>query len=252
MTGDVVTGAVRSIAHQSEAELGGSGSLLVRQRKDHALLEELLSQLRTTAGTVQDEVLTRLGRLVFPHAYGEEAVLWPVLRWVLPDGEALTLRNEQEHQRINELFSELDRTPPGDPRRAELVEALVDLLHQDARDEEDLLLPRLQQALTVQQLRRLGRTWEVVRRTAPTRPHPVVSRRPPGNLVSGLPLAVLDRTRDRLDRTARRAPALAAPAAGLSRALAVVAGALEHLPPVPYGERAETHARGTTAGSSAG
>jgi hypothetical protein len=183
---------------------------------------------------------------VFPHAYGEETVLWPVLRAVLPDGEALTLRNEQEHQRINELFSELDRTPSGDPRRPQRVEALVELLHQDARDEEDLLLPRLQQALTVQQLRRLGRTWSVVRRIAPTRPHPVVSRRPPGNLVSGLPLATVDRSRDRLDRTARAVPALAAPAAALSRALAVVAGALEHLPPIPHGERAATSVGQTT------
>ena len=237
--GDQLT-AARSVADQSEAELGGTRSLLVRQRKDHALLDRLLGDLRATAGTQQDEVLTRLGRLVFPHAYGEETVLWPVLRAVLPDGEALTLRNEQEHQRINELFSQLDRTPSGDPRRAQLVEALVELLHQDARDEEDLLLPRLQQALTVQQLRRLGRTWAVVRRTAPTRPHPVVSRRPPGNLVSGLPLAILDRTRDRLDRTARAVPALAAPAAAVSRALAVIAGALEHLPPIPHGERAAT------------
>lgn len=168
-------------------------------------------------------------------------MLWPVLRAVLPDGDDPTLGNEQEHQRINEMFSELDRAPPGDPRRPRLVQALVELLHQDARDEEDLLLPRLQQALTVQQLRRLGRTWGLVRRTAPTRSHPVVSRRPPGNLVSGLPLAVLDRSGDRLDRTARAAPALPTPATALSRGSAVVAGALEHLPPIPYGERAATH-----------
>jgi hypothetical protein len=126
---------------------------------------------------------------------------------------------------------------------------MVALLHQDVRDEEDLLLPRLQQALTVQQLRRLGRTWAVVRRTAPTRPHPVVSRRPPGNLVSALPLAVLDRSRDRLDRTARAAPVLAPPVTALSRALALVAGALEHLPPVRSGERAATRADAAHAGA---
>jgi hypothetical protein len=77
--------AARSVADQSEAERGGgSGSLLVRQRKDHALLDRLLGDLRATNSAEQDEVLTRLGRWVFPHAYGEETVLWPELRAVLP------------------------------------------------------------------------------------------------------------------------------------------------------------------------
>ena len=82
---------------------------------------------------------------------------------------------------------------------------------------------------------------------APTRPHAVVSRRPPGNVVSGLPLAVLDRSRDALDAGARRVPALAAPLTTASRGLARVAGAVEHLPPLPWGERPETHSDRTQA-----
>jgi len=235
--------AARSVADQTVPELGGEGSLLVRQRRDHAVLEELLVEARRTSGAEQDEVLTRLGRLVFPHAYGEETVVWPVLRRVLPDGEELTLRNEQEHQEINALWSELDRTPPDTTRRTQLVERLVTLLHEDARDEEDLLLPRLQQALTEVQLRRLGRAWELVRRTAPTRPHAVVSRRPPGNIVSGLPLALIDRTRDLLDRGSRSAPGVAPLLVATSRALSQLAGVLEHVPPVTQGERPETSSR---------
>lgn len=229
-----------SLAHQDVEQLGGRGSLLVRQREDHAVLDGLLQEVAGTQGAEQDEVLTRLGRLVFPHAYAEETVVWPVLRAALPDGEELTLRNEQEHQRINEVFSTLDRTPAGEARGPLLAE-LDRLLRLDARDEEDLLLPRLQQALTPLQLRRLGRTWAVVRRTAPTRPHAVVSRRPPGNVVSGLPLALLDRSRDRLDRTARAVPALAGPCVAISNGLARLAGALEHLPPLPRGEHPSTH-----------
>lgn len=228
-----------TVAEQTVEQLGGDGSLLVRQRKDHAALDGLLQEVARTDGTGQDEVLTRLGRLVFPHAYAEETVVWPVLRSVLPDGEELTLRNEQEHQRINELFSALDRTPPG-PAREPLLTELDAMLRTDARDEEDLLLPRLQQALSAQQLRRLGRTWELVRRTAPTRPHAVVSRRPPGNVISGLPFALLDRSRDALDRTARAVPSLDAPCTAVSRALARVAGALEHVPPLTRGEHPST------------
>ena len=241
------TGSPPSIADQSVEDLAGTGTVLTRQRRDHAALDGLLERVRTTAADEQDEVLLRIARLVFPHAYAEETVLWPVIRAVLPDGEPLTLRVEQEHQEINELFSTLERTPHSDPRRAALVEQIVALLRQDVRDEEDLLLPRLQAALTAQQLRRLGITWELVRRTSPTRPHAVVSRRPPGNVLAALPLTVLDRSRDRLDRLARGSSALAGPSAAASRALAVLAGALEHLPPLGTGERDSTHTPRTHA-----
>ena len=236
-----------SLTGQTVDQLGGRASLLVRQRRDHAELDRLLQVVADSRGSEQDAALTRLGRLVFPHAYAEETVVWPVLRAVLSDGEELTERNEQEHQDVNELWSELDRTPPGSPRRDELVSRIGALLSADARDEEDVLLPRLQDALTPGQLRRLGRTWQLVRWTAPTRPHARVSRRPPGNVLSGLPLAVLDRSRDGLDRTARRAPALSGVCTGASRVLAAVAGAVEHLPPLQRGERASTRPGRTEA-----
>ena len=53
-------------------------------------------------------LMQRIDRLVFAHAFAEEAVLWPAVRRVLPDGEALTLRIEEEHQEVNELVAALD------------------------------------------------------------------------------------------------------------------------------------------------
>ncbi|MFE9028325.1 hypothetical protein ACFYOA_18980 [Streptomyces iakyrus] len=47
-------------------------------------------------------------------------------------------------------------------------------------------------------MRRLGAAWETVRRTPPTRPHPVVPRRPPGNALLGMPLSLYARIRDGL------------------------------------------------------
>jgi hypothetical protein len=171
-------------------------------------------------------------RLVFSHAFAEEAVLWPALRRALPDGEALTLRIEQEHQEICELVAELDRSRPGDPGRGDLLERVIGLLRQDVRDEEEVVLPRLQVALDAPALRRLGRSWELVRRTAPTRPHPVVSRRPPGNVLAALPLTVVDRSRDAFDWAARSAPEPVARASrAASRRLAAAAGTIERLPP---------------------
>ena len=222
---------MRSIAQQTVDELGGPGSVLVRQRNDHIELDRLLQELDGTTGSAQEEVLGRIDRLVFSHAFAEETVLWPVLRRVLPDGDALTLQVEKEHQEVNELVSALEAEGPDDPRRPARLARLVEVLREDVRDEEDVLFPRLQEAVPADELRRLGRRWDLMRRISPTRPHPTVSRRPPGNAFSGLPLSVLDRTRDAVDAGVRRAPAQLAPAGvALSRGLAAVAGLVERVP----------------------
>ena len=80
------------------------------------------------------------------------------------------------------------------------VEHAFAVMDADVRDEEDHLLPRLQEALTSTQLHRLGAVWEIVRRSSPTRPHPRVPRRLPGNLLLGVPLSLRDRTRDALNQ----------------------------------------------------
>ncbi|GAB2682278.1 hemerythrin domain-containing protein [Nocardia goodfellowii] len=231
----------RSLAAQTETDLGGALSVLTLQRRDHQRLELLLDRVESSSGSERGAALTALCRLVFPHAFAEEAVLWPLVRRTLPDGAELTLRVEQEHQEINELFTELEVTDPGSLEHMRLFERIAELLRQDARDEEDVLLPKLQEALDPRALRRAGVLWLAVRYTAPTRPHPTVARRPPGNALAALPLTGLDRSRDRLDQASRRAPApLAAGCRGASRALATVAGAVEHLPPLRRGENPTT------------
>jgi hypothetical protein len=178
--------------------------------------------------------------LVFPHAFAEETVLWPELRRTLPDGDELTLQVEKEHQEVNDLWAHVEQLAPGVWERREAIARLVEVLRQDVRDEEDVLLPRLQEAVTLRRLRVLGAAWEVVRRTAPTRPHPAVSRRPPGNALAAIPLSVLDRLRDLVDLAALRSERVRRPAEKVSQALAAAAGRVERLGSSPVGERPET------------
>ena len=230
-----------SIADQTVEELGGPSSVLVRMRREHGEQEALLQRLETTSGDAQDEVLTRLWRVVFTHAYAEETVVWPAIRAVSDDGDELTLHIEQGHQKLSELTAELDRTGPGEAGREELITELVAELRLDIREEEDVLLPRLRKGADDRRLRWLGVAWTLVRHTAPTRPHVAVSRRPPGNVIAALPLSVLDRCRDRLDRVARaRTGRVRSGAETASRALATAAGAIERSRPVRVGERART------------
>jgi hemerythrin superfamily protein len=232
------------IAHQSLEQLGGRASILVKQRADHARLDRLMDRARATraAGGREHAVALRaVARLVFSHAFAEESVLFPAARRVLPEGDPLTLHIEAAHQQVNELVTRLDASSGDASGHIALLERTFAVLHEDVRSEEDELLPRLQQLLSPRQLRALGRRWELVRRIAPTRPHPLVSRRPPGQALSALPLTVLDRGRDRLqwldEATSGRWSGWLATA---DRALAAAAGAVERFPLLQRGERKAT------------
>jgi hemerythrin superfamily protein len=230
-----------SLADQDMAELGGPLSILTRQKRDHERLEVLLNHLsRSAPGVEEQAVLHAIARLVFPHAFAEESVLWPEVRRLLPDGETLTLAIEREHQEVNELWTSLEHLSFGSTARRDTLARLADVQRQDVRDEEDELLPRLQYAVGAGRLRALGLLWEVVRRTAPTRPHPVVSRRPPGNVLAALPLTVIDRTRDALDAGGRRFPHAHGQTSHASRALARAAGRVERTGQLRRGEDPST------------
>jgi hypothetical protein len=232
---------MRSIAEQNVLEMGGHGSVLSRQKRDHVRLHELLRRLADEPVERQGAILIEIYRLVFPHAFAEESVLWPVMRRVLPDGEALTLQVELEHQQINRLVAQLERMVPGSPGYQQVLDRIFQLLDEDVRDEEDKLLPRLQDALTAAQLRWLGIAWEVVRMIAPTRAHPIVARRPPGNVISALPLSLLDRSRDLVDKRLERGAAIAAPALrALSSVLKSASHGVERLPGLRLGEHPRT------------
>jgi hemerythrin-like domain-containing protein len=186
-----------TIKDQTVEQLGGGGSVLVRQRREHAEMDRLMDRYQAlTDPEERGRTLKELVQLVFSHAFAEETVLWPVVRRSVPDGEELTARVEEEHQQINDLTSEIERLDPRAPEREEKVRQVLALIREDIRDEEDELLPRLQDVLGPAQLRRLGAAWEAVRRSAPTHPHPAVPRRPPGNALLGVPLSGYDRVRD--------------------------------------------------------
>ncbi|MFF7892289.1 hemerythrin domain-containing protein [Streptomyces sp. NPDC007907] len=188
-----------TIETQSIDQMGGPGSVLARQRRDHAEMDRLMDRYRALEdGTERERVLKQVVQLVFSHAFAEETVLWPAVRRAVADGEELTSRVEEEHQEINDLVTDIERLEPGTAAREEKVTQVFALIRQDIRDEEDLVLPRLQEALDAARLRRLGAAWETVRRSAPTHPHPGVPRRPPGNAVLGVPLSLYDRLRDGL------------------------------------------------------
>jgi len=213
---------LRSTADQTEEQRGGPRSILSRQSDDHAVLHRLMLDYddATDAGA-RGTIVAELAERALRHAFAEETVLFPAYRQHLPElDDELTAHIEGEHQEINELLEDLqDADPRADDYDAR-VRRVFELITSDAREEEDILLPQLQQVVDDRELSRLGDAWEAARLVSPTRPHPDVSRRPPGNVLAAGPLAVWDRLRNGLDRLP---PPVRTVAAGLVAGAAGVA-----------------------------
>ena len=218
---EVPADAPRSVAAQSFEELGGHESILVEQRLDHAVLDQLMTEAERAASPWDyADAVGELSERALRHAFAEETVLFPACRQHLGDeGEAWTADVEAKHQEVNELLQQISGADVDADTRAAFGRVCA-LIRADAREEEDDLLPRLQAVLDAGELRALGAAWQAARVAAPIRPHPRVPRRPPANAMAAPVLAVTDRL---------RGPAAASPCprAGLRRTLGarVVAGA---------------------------
>ncbi|NHC13306.1 hemerythrin domain-containing protein [Motilibacter deserti] len=214
-----------SVAVQSERQRGGRGSILSRQSRDHAVLQSLmLAYEHTPSVRKRAKIVDTLAERALRHAFAEETVLFPAYRKYLGEqADELSAHIEGEHQAVNEMLVELQSLDPHDPEFDRTVRKTFAVIRDDARNEEDALLPQLQQVATGRQLRAIGRAWEVSRRTSPTRPHPKVSRRPPGNLLAALPLAVSDRAKDAAQHVVPPASGVRVLGAGLLAGAAGVA-----------------------------
>jgi hypothetical protein len=180
-------------------------SITVLQKNDHRLMEQLMTGYEAASAASKRLIYGQLVELVTTHAFAEEVVLFPAARRVLTNADSLTRDIELTHQHVNELMVEMQPLEPGHPAFDKCAAQLFAILRTDVRKEEDLLLPALGAATDENQMRAIGALWATARRTAPNRPHPGISRRPPGNLLAGLALSITDRAKALLARLRRQA-----------------------------------------------
>ncbi len=178
-------------------------NIVALQRKDHERMEQLLRSYETaTEGRAR--IYAQIVQLVTTHAFAEETVLFPAARRLLPPTDRLTEDIEHKHQQANELMDEMHEMQPGEAGFEARAATLFERLRADAREEEDELLKALARATDERHLRSIGAAWAAARFTAPNRPHPRVSRRPPWNMLAGLPLTLVDRGRRLFERRHER------------------------------------------------
>jgi hemerythrin superfamily protein len=162
------------------------------------LCEELLEDDVSTERRqrIASVVVAQLSR----HVSAERQYLYPTVRALLPDGDALAEVGTAEDTTLLHLLKQLEGASADDPYYAKMADEVATQFHRHRDTATEQLLQPLREAATDEQLIRLGNRIEMVEEAAPTRPHPGAPTRPPWNAVVDPALGVIDKTRDVLTR----------------------------------------------------
>jgi hypothetical protein len=90
------------------------------------------------------------------------------------------------------LLSELEDVDPEDERFDAKVRVVIESVRRHVREEESEYFREVRSELGTKALNELGDAMAKARETAPTRPHPRMPDTPPGNLVAGMAVSVMD------------------------------------------------------------
>jgi hypothetical protein len=135
------------------------------------------------------------------HSVSEEMYVYPVIKQALQDGGREVDDDTAQHQRMEEVMAELEKTDTSEPAFLELTKKLLDIfiVHKDS--EETHQFPSLRKAVPDTQLIELAHKVTRVQKIAPTHPHPHTNMHTPGfHTIMGPAVGLADRLRDSLSR----------------------------------------------------
>jgi hemerythrin superfamily protein len=168
-------------------------------KRDHRAVEALFASFEKLGDRATKEkkaITAKITRELSLHAAVEEELSYPAVRARVKDKDDLVLELLEEHHLMKVLLSELQSLSPTSERYAAKMTVLKEMMKHHVAEQENDLFPALQKKLSKKTLVELGEALVSAKRIAPTRPHPNAPDEPPGNLIAGLPAAIIDRIRD--------------------------------------------------------
>jgi hemerythrin-like domain-containing protein len=175
-------------------------------REDHQKVLAMFDRLEDGPSVLtgaDDEQLRARGELVTElivaesqHEAVEEQFFWPAVRDALPDGDALADHATAQEQEAKHMLQELEWQRSGNAEFEKLVATFISAGRRHIGYEQDEVWPRLQAALSQEQLEELGEKMAKAKQSAPTRPHPLTPPKPGVLKTVGAAAAKLDSARD--------------------------------------------------------
>lgn len=143
-------------------------------RTYHHRLAEMLDTFSSENGSdmlpphMRGKLLLELVR----HEIMESMHLFPAVTDVLPGADDIAGYGLAELRRIHELMEEVEAMPPEDTRFHDLATALRTEFQRHVEDQETSLFPRLEEAMSADELIRLGQRLNPTMSTGSTQAHP--------------------------------------------------------------------------------
>lgn len=124
-------------------------------KDDHKKLEAVFRKLEGQDPDVA-ALLRQVSELLIPHSKAEEAVVYPAIKSIVPEGGEDVDDGIEEHHHVEETLSQLLDSDPSAPGVDGLIAAMIGEVRHHVEEEENEILPRLAEGASNEQLSQLG------------------------------------------------------------------------------------------------
>jgi hemerythrin superfamily protein len=178
-------------------------------KQDHRTVKDLFrkfEQAGDKAYATKRKLVDKMIEELSIHAAIEEQVFYPSVRQAIEATEDEVLEALEEHHVVKWTLSELETMDPKHERFDAKVTVLIESVRHHMKEEEEEMFPKVHKALSRKQLTDLGDLMERAKLAAPKRPHPRSPDEPPGNVIAGPVMAILDAGKGAIQKVAKRRP----------------------------------------------
>jgi hemerythrin superfamily protein len=164
--------------------------------EDHEEFRSLFAELDRTEPEHREDLFRYTIARLASHEAAEEAVVHSTVRDDVPGGREVAearLNEEADAERLLAQMADMDATSN------EFAEALVTLRDEvlsHAEHEEHEEFPKLREHVDADRRRDMGRIFQLLRDSGPTRPHPNTPQTPEVRAALGPVVGIFDRARD--------------------------------------------------------
>jgi hemerythrin superfamily protein len=184
---------------RDDGATGAAADAVELLTSQHREVEQLWKQLELAqphGDPIIDELLRSIVEKLSQHDALEVQHLYPALRAASDTGRRLAENSLDDHRRIRDLLSDVDRKDVCDPTTWATLRRCMDEVMAHAHEEETEVFPLLRSSCGEDQLMDLGVTMATALSKAPTHPHPHMPESPLGAKVAGGVAGAVDKLRD--------------------------------------------------------
>ena len=213
-------------------------------KQDHKAVKGLFRKFERASGAEKQKLGQQIITELSVHATLEEELIYPALRAQDERTTDQVLEALEEHHVAKATCAELDKMRVDDERYEAKMTVLRESVEHHIEEEEGELLPKLERLFPAELLEAMGQEMMAMKTAMPTHPHPMAPDTPPGNMVGGVLLKLMDAGKDLLRKVTSRDKA-----AGTQRAKARAKSDLKKSGARKTGGGSKkTAARGSTGG----